>query len=79
VSAVKSVTDAQENKMAMLAVATKLKPTTPRNRVLEARKAYAATLLNRAWNHLWLDSEDTRQLGLELVVLYGAMQAVKYE
>lgn len=27
------------------------------------------TILNRAWNHLWLDSEDTRQLGLENIVL----------
>jgi len=64
--------------MAMLAVATKLKPTTPINHELDAQKAYAALLLNRAWNHLWLDSEDPRPLGAELAVLYSAMQAVKY-
>lgn len=38
----------------------------------------AIETLNRAWNHLWLDSEDTRELGRELVVLYEAMQAVKH-
>jgi len=38
---------------------------------------YAVGILSRAWNHLWLDSEDNRELGLELIVLSEAMHAVK--
>ena len=38
---------------------------------------YAVGILSRAWNHLWLDSEDNRELGLELIVLGEAMYAVK--
>ncbi len=40
---------------------------------------YAVGILNRAWNHLWLDSEDSRGLGLELIVLAEAMRAVRTE
>ena len=64
----------------LTAVQLKLKEPTPKTTTpySAAQRAYAATVLNRAWNHLWLDSEDTRALGLELIVLYNAMQAVKH-
>ena len=38
---------------------------------------YAVSILSRAWNHLWLDSEDSRELGLELIVLAEALHSVK--
>ncbi len=44
-----------------------------------ALSAWAVGILNRAWNHLWLDSEDSRGLGLELIVLAEAMRAVRTE
>ncbi len=40
---------------------------------------YAVGVLSRAWNHLWLDSEDSRGLGLELIVLAEAICAVRAE
>jgi len=63
-------------------------PANPRNRSLTLENlaakpleywevTYAVGILNRVWNHLWLDSEDSRELGLELIVLAEAMHSVR--
>jgi hypothetical protein len=45
--------------------------------IASTEKQEAIRILNRAWNHLWLDSEDTRELGLELIVLHEALRRVR--